>query len=78
MKNQSHTAITTGNGEASRPQQRDRNINKVSEKQSEIEWYTEGFLHNKNILLLANYQDGLMAEGHITLCLVLRQCLYTL
>lgn len=40
LENQSHTVITTGNGEVSQPQQKkDRNKNKMSEKQSEIKLY---------------------------------------
>lgn len=41
LENQSHTVITTGNGEVSQPQQKkkDGNKNKMSEKQSEIQLY---------------------------------------
>lgn len=53
LENQSHTVIITCNGEVSQPQQKDRNKNKMSEKQKKFN-YTKGFLHNKNILLLDN------------------------
>lgn len=39
LENQSHTVITTGNGEVSQPQQKKDDKNKMSEKQSEIKLY---------------------------------------
>lgn len=39
LENQSHTVIITSNGEISQPQQKDRNKNKMSEKQREIQLY---------------------------------------
>lgn len=39
LENQSHTVIMSSNGEASQPQQKDKNKNKMSEKQSEIQLY---------------------------------------
>lgn len=53
LENQSHTVIITSNGEASQPQQKERNKNKMSEIRVKFN-YTKGLLHNKNILLLDN------------------------
>lgn len=50
-ENQSHTVITTNDGQVSQPQQKDINIKVKTRVKFN---YTKGFLHSKNILSLDN------------------------
>lgn len=51
LENQSHTVITTNDGQVSQPQQKDINIKVKSRVKFN---YTKGFQHRKNISSLDN------------------------